>query len=420
MPPKRRNIAFDMEGEGKGLVGDAAKYVSSTAKKTVSAVKGAANTAQKTVSTAVATVKDVSNKLINGTTELPPNVLRMLGTYGTATINTATIVRVPLNGLLAGTLNVASMGSFGKELEKKPYDKNFHLLIQLGTSQGSIQLEKAAVITMALSSPVPKDGETFIVPYIPPGLTLQELVDNTQQGMGTGKFLGYSSKDNNCQDFIMGVLNANHMNSPDAQAFTKQDVASLFTDSFRKTANTVTGIGAKAEILMQGGRLANFLSQTGVINTYEPIDEMTTMRPQIHHHVHHHIFSQGTGTPIEDQKFSLSDVAKTGRRIKKSFGGGVPIEDQKFSLSDVAKTGRRIKKSFGGGVPIEDQKFSLSDVARTGNRLRKSFGGGVGDDDDDDMSYPGAGARMRMPHQVKGSQAARDHMARLRAMRGNK
>jgi hypothetical protein len=208
-------IAFDLEDdavEGRGIIGDAANYVTSTAKKTVTAVKGAANTAQKTVTKAVATVTDVSNKLINGTTDLPPNVLRMLGQYGGATINSATIVRLPLNGLLAGTLNVASLGKFGKEMEKKPYDQNFHLLLQLGTSQGSIQLEKAAVITMALSSPVPKDGETFIVPYIPPGLTLQELMDNTESGMSTSKFVGYSSKNNNCQDFVMGVLNANHMN----------------------------------------------------------------------------------------------------------------------------------------------------------------------------------------------------------------
>jgi len=106
------------DGQGGGIIGDAANYVSSTAKKTVSAVKGAANTAQKTVSKAVATVKDVGNKLINGTTDLPPNVLRMLGTYGTATINTATIVRVPLNGLLAGTLNVASLGIWKRDGEK--------------------------------------------------------------------------------------------------------------------------------------------------------------------------------------------------------------------------------------------------------------------------------------------------------------
>ena len=77
---------------------------------------------------------------------------------------------------------------------------------------------------------------------------------------------------------------------------------------------------------------------------------------------------KGRGQPIEDQQFSLSDVAQTGRRM---LGRGQPIEDQQFSLSDVARTGKRL---FGRGQPIEDQQFSLSDVARTGKRL---FGGKV-------------------------------------------
>lgn len=54
--------------------------------------------------------------------------------------------------------------------------------------------------------------------------------------------------------------------------------------------------------------------------------------------------------------------------VKKT--GGAAIEDQQFSLSDVAKTGKRL---FGGQA-IEDQKFSLSDVAKTGKRL---FGKGL-------------------------------------------
>jgi hypothetical protein len=76
----------------------------------------------------------------------------------------------------------------------------------------------------------------------------------------------------------------------------------------------------------------------------------------------------GRGQPIEDQQFSLSDIARTGKRM---FGRGQPIEDQQFSLSDVART---VKRMSGRGQPIEDQQFSLSDVARTGKRL---FGGKV-------------------------------------------
>jgi len=90
----------------------------------------------------------------------------------------------------------------------------------------------------------------------------------------------------------------------------------------------------------------------------------------------------GMGTPIEDQQFSLSDVARTGKRV---FSGmGTPIEDQQFSISDIARTGKRVfggkmksgtvgmSKHVGMGTPIEDQQFSLSDIARTGKRL---FGG---------------------------------------------
>ena len=106
---------------------------------------------------------------------------------------------------------------------------------------------------------------------------------------------------------------------------------------------------------------------------------------------------KGKGVPLEDQQFSLSDVARTGKRLfgrgqpiedqsgrpfedprlsllarpGRMLGRGQPIEDQQFSLSDVASTGRRM---FGRGQPIEDQQFSLSDVARTGKRL---FGGKV-------------------------------------------
>ena len=65
----------------------------------------------------------------------------------------------------------------------------------------------------------------------------------------------------------------------------------------------------------------------------------------------------GMGTPIEDQQFSISDIARTGKRI---FGG-------KMKSGTVG-----MGKHVGMGTPIEDQEFSLSDIARTGKRL---FGG---------------------------------------------
>jgi len=61
---------------------------------------------------------------------------------------------------------------------------------------------------------------------------------------------------------------------------------------------------------------------------------------------------------------------ETGRRTGYGMKGkGVRIEDQPFTLREVADTG---KKMFGRGTRIEDQPFTLRDVADTG---KKMFGG---------------------------------------------
>lgn len=66
----------------------------------------------------------------------------------------------------------------------------------------------------------------------------------------------------------------------------------------------------------------------------------------------------GKGTPILDQKFSVNDVIRTGKKLV-GRGKGTPILDQKFSVNDVIRTG---KKLVGRGTPILDQKFSVNDV----------------------------------------------------------
>jgi len=67
---------------------------------------------------------------------------------------------------------------------------------------------------------------------------------------------------------------------------------------------------------------------------------------------------KGRGTRIEDQQFSLSDVAHTGRRL---LGKGVPLEDQQFSISDVARTGKRL---FGGKVHMKKGKGMMGDLVK--------------------------------------------------------
>jgi len=67
------------------------------------------------------------------------------------------------------------------------------------------------------------------------------------------RFLPYQSASNNCQVFIMGVLDGNGLNNSDLTSFVKQDTKSIFKNNpvLRKFANTLTDIGGYANAIIQ-------------------------------------------------------------------------------------------------------------------------------------------------------------------------
>ena len=98
-------------------------------------------------------------------------------------------------------------------------------------------------------------GERISVPRVPSGLTINQLMNNTASYMGD-RFIPYSTKSLNCQNFIIGVLKSNHIDTPETVSFVKQDTESIFKDpNFRKFANSVTDVAGRFNVLMQGGEL---------------------------------------------------------------------------------------------------------------------------------------------------------------------
>ena len=137
-----------------------------------------------------------------------------------------------------------------------PYEKLFHLFIVLHTTKGDVLLEKNERINMEKKG-MPSNAESVKVPNIPSGLTVQQLVDNTAAYMGNN-FIPYAAGHNNCQDFQMGILNANHMVTPQLQEFVKQNTTEIFKNPmFRKFAHSVTDIAGAANTLFQGGELSH-------------------------------------------------------------------------------------------------------------------------------------------------------------------
>jgi hypothetical protein len=211
-----------------------------------------ANQVGNKVNQTIQNVKDYANVVVNGRNDYQPKVRDILSKYGDKPIQKMSIIRAPVPSLLTGALSALSLGKFGENLSNSPYDTLFHLSLIMTIENKKIILEKNEVINMDVNPKIMKDTQTKEVPF-PTGLTLDTLLDNAKKSMG-GKFFSYSARDNNCQDFILAILNSNNIGNEEDKSFVKQDTKSLFDNlpSLRKISNSITDLGAKVNHITAG------------------------------------------------------------------------------------------------------------------------------------------------------------------------
>ena len=188
-------------------------------------------------------------------TNIPPNVKNLLDKYGDAKIKYIKINRQPVQSSLMKMLNLFSKdrSRFETELKKLPYDSLYHLQLQFSTSAGRVVLEKNERVNMAER---PKEVQTLEIQY-PSTLTIRQIYDNALKAIGPDKFYKYNASSNNCQDFVMALLQHSGLHTQATKEFVKQDTKTLFEgdNNLRKVANSTTSLGAYANMLMQGGEI---------------------------------------------------------------------------------------------------------------------------------------------------------------------
>ena len=194
-------------------------------------------------------ILNIANSLINGRKGISPSVDRYLREHGDEPIIQIIISRNVVSSLITGTLKVISP----QFREMNGSDKLYHLKLLIKTSRVNLSLEKNEVISISPYK-MEKGFENMNVTFSS-GLTLNILLSNTRQLMGNDKFLGYSSRNNNCQNFILAILQSNNMANSQNVFFTKQSTQELFSTSLRKITNTITDIAAAADIIRQGGKV---------------------------------------------------------------------------------------------------------------------------------------------------------------------
>lgn len=270
----RENIAMGKEDKaGKGILKDIRKgfkKVGSTIEKGVmggvkavenvgqQAVKGVEKVAEKTADVAkdvAGRVEDYGKAVIYGRMDYPPKVRDILKKYGQEIVQSLTIMRTPVSKVLTGALSLFSLGKFGKRMSRS-FDELFHLFLEIRTESGKrLSVEKNEVINMDIN-PAKRDKTEVkdVVNNLPQGLTIDEMLNKTEEYMGKRKYFSYSARDNNCQDFIVSIFRANKIGDEQDIAFIKQDTKSLFRDLpyLRKLSNTITDIGGRFNVITTG------------------------------------------------------------------------------------------------------------------------------------------------------------------------
>jgi len=225
-------------------------------KQAVQGIKKGAEKVEQFGKKAIKKTGEYVDTVLHGRNDYPPNIREIIKKHGDKKIVSMTIDRTPVVKALTSVLNLVSKGAFNERLSKTPYDKLFHLRVDVKFEDGyKLAIEKNEVINM-YPNPIKKEGgEQKPVSLVPPFISLNELLRNGQKIQGN-KWFHYSAYNNNCQDFIIALLKGSGIGSQEDYNFIKQDTKALFKgDSFlRKFANTVTDLGGKVnEITMGSG-----------------------------------------------------------------------------------------------------------------------------------------------------------------------
>jgi hypothetical protein len=115
-------------------------------------------------------------------------------------------------------------------------------------------VEKNQVINVAPSPGQGAQTEAIEIKNLPPGLTINALLEGGKQVLGS-KFFPYDAIHNNCQDFIVALLVGSGLSSKRAVDFIKQDLADIvpkLPGYAEKWAKRLTDLGGLVDVVRFG------------------------------------------------------------------------------------------------------------------------------------------------------------------------
>lgn len=179
---------------------------------------------------------------------LPKSFRDTLEKHKDKKIKTIEICREPLSGAINKFANLLTGGNFEKVAEKQGESGFYHLYSIITLDDGTRMLyEKNERPVLQVSNKEPSD-KAQCINTSGKNKPLGDFIGSAIKSMGEDNYISYDPLKRNCQDFLMGSLNASGLLNSGLSKFIKQDLDELIekTPEFSKQlASGATGIAGK-------------------------------------------------------------------------------------------------------------------------------------------------------------------------------
>ena len=209
-------------------------------------------------------VSDIYDSFVNDE-HIPTRFRKFVKAHGDEKITSIQVYRYPLDNITNGLLQLVTAGSWNEIKRKGGHDKMFHLGIVVNGKYTIEKLEKLEAREDASSLTKP-EAQTMEVP-ITKDVTIGEMLENAKQGMGKNFYTYSALGGNNCQNFVLGLLENSGLLNASLKEFIFQNIEKLveatpsltkllaqgITDIARNVGNVVESV-----IYKKGGRRRMF------------------------------------------------------------------------------------------------------------------------------------------------------------------
>lgn len=202
--------------------------------------------------------RGIESKLIKAESVLPKSFQTILNKYGQYGIKAIAIGRQPINANIELVLNAATLGGVKAKLKELGHDNLLHLFMVITLDdpmETKITLEKNQSLNAYVGLPPAESYMDVPLNNFKEGFagreTLNEFVLRSLYKRKPAKFIIYDPVTQNCQFFILWLLEDNGILTPELRKYIHQDVADVFSPFLQNLGYSVTRLAHIFDLLTE-------------------------------------------------------------------------------------------------------------------------------------------------------------------------